>query len=58
MSIRKCPGLKMSQAAVIEVILSPSTGRDMSFYSPTEVTFREELCKLREKFPDHILSNV
>ncbi|XP_028397405.1 transcription factor E2F7-like [Dendronephthya gigantea] len=30
-------------------------GRDMSLYSPTEVTFREEIQKLREKFPDHIL---
>jgi hypothetical protein len=27
----------------------------MSVYSPTEVTFREEIQKLREKFPDHIL---
>ena len=35
--------------------VSSSTGRDMSLYSPTEVTFREELRKLREKFPDHIL---
>ena len=30
----------------------------MSLYSPTEVTFREEIQKLREKFPDHILFKI